>query len=64
MQSIKFFNFFFFFTVRKSPFLVGGYYLNTSMINRFNVIAAMEIQKANNPNRAEWICYNDFIRDF
>lgn len=55
---------FFFFTGRKSPFLVCGKYLTTSMINRFNVIAATEILKANKPNRDEWICYNDFIRDF
>lgn len=27
----------------KSPFLVGGKYLTTSMINKFNVIAATEI---------------------
>lgn len=44
-NAIKnFFYFFFFFvSLRKSPFLVGGNYLTTSMINRFNVIAAMEI---------------------
>lgn len=57
-------KFFFFFTGRKSPFLVCGKYLTTSVINRFNVIAATEILKANKPNRDEWICYNDFIRDF
>lgn len=53
-----------YFTQRKSPFLVGGKYLAISVINRVNVIAATEMQKANKPNREKWLCYNGFIMDF